>query len=166
MKEFRKRSRKRQKEATKQAKKTKRGQETHTNTPCEEETTTHEAKKDEPDTKASQAKSKRKLSNIFHISPGTSSSSTPSRTATVTIAAASPPDGEDPFQDPIAASKRAKPKTEKTRKKKEKREEKRKRKITGDIESHDSAQDPFRDPEPLRLIDADDFRLESSEDTG
>ncbi|KAI1190443.1 hypothetical protein F5B17DRAFT_446915 [Nemania serpens] len=186
VRESRKRSRKHKKEATKQARKIKWGQGTHTTTSCEEETSTHAARKDEPDTKTIQAKAKRKLSEILRINPRappqpspppTSSSS--SRTATVRIAAVPPPDTEDPFQDPIPGFKKAKPKTEKAIKKKEKKEEKkvekkeekkekkmrRRRKTIRSFESQDSVQDPFRDPEPMRLIDADDFRLESSEDT-
>lgn len=164
--ESRKQSRRGKKEATKQAKKAKGGQDTHAITPSEGETTAHAAKKYEGDTKAIKPKAKRKLAKIFHIrlrEPPPPSSS--SRTPTVTITAASPPAGEDPFQDPAPAPKKAKPKTEKARKK-EKMKEKWRKKTTRSLEAHDNAQDPFRDPEPMSLIDADDFRLESSEDTG
>ncbi|KAI1201645.1 hypothetical protein F5X97DRAFT_320044 [Nemania serpens] len=166
VKESRKQSRRGKKEATKQAKKAKGGQDTHAITPSEGETTAHAAKKYEGDTKAIKPKAKRKLAKIFHIrlrEPPPPSSS--SRTPTVTITAASPPAGEDPFQDPAPAPKKAKPKTEKARKK-EKMKEKWRKKTTRSLEAHDNAQDPFRDPEPMSLIDADDFRLESSEDTG
>ncbi|KAI1115355.1 hypothetical protein F5Y14DRAFT_450172 [Nemania sp. NC0429] len=179
--ESRKRSHKHHKEATKQAKKTEKAQGTNTiNTPCEEETTAHAARQDQPDTKASHSKARKKLAKIFHISPGAPAPPPPpltpsssSRAATLTIAAtASPADGEDPFQDPIPAlPTKAELKTEKARKKKERKEEKkRRRKMTarspdsyGDDDDDNDDENPFRDPEPMRLIDADDFRLGSFE---
>ncbi|TGJ82999.1 hypothetical protein E0Z10_g5764 [Xylaria hypoxylon] len=96
------------------------------------------------------AKAKKKLAKIFTISPGPTSSRT-------TTAATSPSGVEGPFRDPMPESKGTKAKL-----KKEKR--KRKGKATASLESLGSAQDPFQDPEPMQLIDADDFRLEPLED--
>ncbi|KAI0803979.1 hypothetical protein GGR55DRAFT_682116 [Xylaria sp. FL0064] len=82
---------------------------------------------------------------------------THSKTASpgTTPAAASPPTVEDPFRDPIPEPKGTKTKTTKsTRKRKWKR-------LPASPESLGS----FRNPEPMRLIDADDFRLESPENT-
>ncbi|KAI1153975.1 hypothetical protein F4825DRAFT_473298 [Nemania diffusa] len=97
------------------------------------------------ETGTSRAKVKKKLAEIFTFSPRSSSSRTTTRPASPSI-------GEDPFQDPPLAPGKKKTKA---------RKEKKRGKARASLESLDSVQDPFRDPEPMRLIDADDFRLES-----
>ncbi|GAP82474.2 hypothetical protein SAMD00023353_0100230 [Rosellinia necatrix] len=66
-----------------------------------------------------------------------------------TTAAASPAEGEDPFRDPTPPPRRPK----------SKRARWRGGRARGDWESLDSVQDSARDLPPMRLIDADDFRL-------
>ncbi|KAI1436088.1 hypothetical protein GGR50DRAFT_693471 [Xylaria sp. CBS 124048] len=68
---------------------------------------------------------------------------------------------EDPFQDPPPAHKEA----EKKEKKKAERGSRiwRKKNKTATGSTSEPLQDPFRDPvEPMRLVDADDFRVESA----
>ncbi|KAI0100608.1 hypothetical protein GGR51DRAFT_575285 [Nemania sp. FL0031] len=104
------------------------------------------------DAETSRVKVKKKLAKIFTISPQTSSSSS-SRATTRTESAS----GEDPFQDPIPSSRKTKAKTRKA---------KRRGKAKARLKSRHNVQDPFRDPEPMRLIDEDDFRLECPLSTG
>ncbi|KAI3341823.1 hypothetical protein F4824DRAFT_513645 [Ustulina deusta] len=96
----------------------------------------------------STTKAKKKLAKIFATSPGTTS-------WRETTAGATPSGVGDPFQGPIPG-----PEKTKTRTKKAKRKMKWN---TASLESLISTRDPSRDLEPMRLIDADDFRLESPE---
>ncbi len=91
----------------------------------------------------STTKTKKKLAKIFATSPGTTSwRATPSGVGV-------------PFRGLIPGPNKTKTRTKKA-----------KRKIkwnTASLESLTSTRDPSRDLEPMRLIDADDFRLESPE---
>ncbi|KAI1304846.1 hypothetical protein F5Y03DRAFT_357319 [Xylaria venustula] len=99
---------------------------------------------------SSKRKAKKKLSKIF-----TTTTKSPDKASSKAVALP-----EDPFGDPAPEPKRSKPKSKKERMKK-----KWKKKGTASLESLGSARDPFRDPEPMRLIEADDFRVESPENT-
>ncbi|KAI1365478.1 hypothetical protein F5Y08DRAFT_173968 [Xylaria arbuscula] len=70
---------------------------------------------------------------------------------------ATPP--ENPFEDPPTAD------VQRHKHKKEKRRKKEKAKMASP-EAPDASEDPFRDPEPMQVIDADDFRLESPDRSG
>ncbi|GAW20155.1 hypothetical protein ANO14919_096520 [Xylariales sp. No.14919] len=118
---------------------------------CEPETGRRIGEEESQDAGIGIAKSKKKLTKIFTIIPGATS---PRRTT----ATASPSDEEDPFRDPVPGPEGTKTKPKRTRRRW-------RGKATASLESLGSAQDPFRDPEPMRLVDADDFRLESPEDT-
>ncbi|KAI0966861.1 hypothetical protein F4678DRAFT_465945 [Xylaria arbuscula] len=107
---------------------------------------------DPQDAESSRRKAKKKISKIFTTTPNPEKASSK--------AVALQPNPEDPFGDPVPEPKRSKSKN-----KKEKMKKKWKRKGAASIESLGSARDPFRDPEPMRLIEADDFRVESPENT-
>ncbi|KAI0529870.1 hypothetical protein GGR58DRAFT_281505 [Xylaria digitata] len=115
------------------------------NTNCETEVS-HPIGENEPQDAIGAVRAKNKLVKIFTISPRTTSGA-----ATVV----SPSGVEDSFGDPIPGPKITKAKPKKVR---------RKGKAIASLESPGSPQNPFLDPEPIRLIDADDFRLESPED--
>ncbi|KAI0432542.1 hypothetical protein F5Y09DRAFT_140708 [Xylaria sp. FL1042] len=104
------------------------------------------------DTKSKSTKVKDKFASIFNANPETASSRTTPAVAPLSVV-------EDPFRDPIPEPKKTKTKTTKLKRKRKWK------KATASLESLGSTRDPFRDPEPMRLIDADDFRLESPEDT-
>ncbi|KAJ8124241.1 hypothetical protein O1611_g9400 [Lasiodiplodia mahajangana] len=119
----------------------------YTNASREREST-HPVGEDQlQDAETSRAKVKKKLVKLFTISPRTSSSSS---SATMRVESASR--GEDPFQDPMPLSRKTKTKAKKA---------KQRGKAVVSLEPRYNVQDPFRDPEPMRLIDEDDFRLVS-----
>ncbi|KAI1349638.1 hypothetical protein F5Y01DRAFT_316613 [Xylaria sp. FL0043] len=102
-----------------------------------------------PEAKSSTTRAKAKTIFATIFAPNSKIAS--SRGATPAVA--SPPAVEDPFRDPSPELKKTKTKTTKlARKKKWKRPP----------ASPESLGSP-RDPEPMHLIDADDFRLESPE---
>ncbi|KAI1275346.1 hypothetical protein F5Y07DRAFT_409356 [Xylaria sp. FL0933] len=106
-------------------------------------------KSGEAESSTTKTKAKAIFATIF--APNSKIASSPGATPTV----ASPPAVEDPFRDPTPELQKPKTKmTKLTRKRKWK-------KATASPESLGSS----RDPEPMRLVDADDFRLESPENT-
>ncbi|KAF2967894.1 hypothetical protein GQX73_g5720 [Xylaria multiplex] len=114
--------------------------------------TSHLIGDNEPqDAGAGTARVRNKLVKIFTNGPRTCSGA-----AAITVM--SPSGVEDPFRDPIPGPQITKPKPKPKKAKK-------KGKALVSLESPGSSQNPFLDPEPMRLIDADDFRLDSPEDT-
>ncbi|KAI0553462.1 hypothetical protein F4679DRAFT_531412 [Xylaria curta] len=96
---------------------------------------------------SSKSKARRKIEKIFTKSP---------RKTSPRLTSTTPWTGEEnPFRDPSPSPRRVRTKAKKKAKKK--------KKVTARPESLDSAQDPFRDPSPMRLVDADDFRLENTD---
>ncbi|KAI1419400.1 hypothetical protein F5Y12DRAFT_793969 [Xylaria sp. FL1777] len=96
---------------------------------------------------------KTKLVKTSATNTGTTSS------RTIAAASSSPSDVKDSLRNPISEPKRTKTKEKKAKKKT------RWKKAMASLESLGSTAAPLGDLEPMRLIDADEFRLESPEDT-
>ncbi|KAI1175359.1 hypothetical protein F4777DRAFT_579029 [Nemania sp. FL0916] len=138
--ESRERDRKREKTAKRQAKTTSR-------TIIEPQLSFAEIGRNQ-DAEPKRMKAKKKLGRIIGTSRGISSETT--------TAAASPTGVGDPFRDPVPTFKKPKMKTKKRKRKKE---------AAASPDSVEGAQDPFQDPEPMHLIDADDYRLDQASST-
>ncbi|KAI1738881.1 hypothetical protein F4680DRAFT_466958 [Xylaria scruposa] len=137
-------------EDRKRAKKTRKEQAVRVNSNRELDTH-HLIREAQPQTiESSKSKARRKIEKIFAKSP---------RKTSPKITPTTPWTGEgNPFRDPSPSPRRARIKAKKKMMKKKK-----KKKVTASPESPDSAQDPFRDPSPMHLLDADDFRLENTD---
>ncbi|KAI0457625.1 hypothetical protein F5B21DRAFT_463937 [Xylaria acuta] len=125
----------------KRAKKARKEQAVHSNSSYRPDANRPAGEAQPQAVETSTAKAKKRLAKIFTISPRTISPAT------------TPPVGEeDPFRNPSPSPRGVKTKATKKAKKK-------KKKVTASLESLDSAQDPFRDPPPMLLVDEEDFRL-------
>ncbi|KAI0183218.1 hypothetical protein EV127DRAFT_490479 [Xylaria flabelliformis] len=96
----------------------------------------------------SKSKARQKIEKMFAKSPRKTSPKITSSTTPWT-------GEENPFRDPSPSPRRVRARAKKKAKKK--------KKATASSESLNSTQDPFRDPSPMRLVDADDFRLENTD---
>ncbi|KAI0509349.1 hypothetical protein F5B22DRAFT_649184 [Xylaria bambusicola] len=154
-------TRKRSKRAKKQVKKDKKSDKKATSTPASTSTPQKSSQSWPPDHPDGANKSKEVEGSTKREKkkPAKQSATRSSRASSEPLLNAAAPSrsSENPFGDPITELKKPKSKIH-LRKKKGKK--------TRSLESSVDDEDPFRDPGPMRLVDADDLRLEDTDQSG